>query len=243
MPVEAISCGRHPFFANHDLSKEMRIRILALLVAALPTFVSLSAAAQEFSGNVVTTNPDKDAAVAPGRVLVADGKVRLELPDFPGGYFLVDPSADIVYLVKPTRRVFMEARQSSRLAPILVPLDPDAPCEQWQAVARITGLGNPNRAWQCTRLGTELIDGRETIRYQAVAPDASSYDVWIDPKIRFPIRVRVGVGVLTDIKNIEEKPQPGDAFELPAEYSKFDPQGLIDRIKQSDVWVEQPQSQ
>jgi len=220
----------------------MRIRILALLSAALSALASVTAVAQEFSGNVVTTNPDKDTVVAPGRVLVADGKVRLELPDFPGGYFLVDPSVDIAYFVKPTRRVFMEARQSSRLAPILVALDPDAPCEQWQAVGRITGLGDPNRAWQCTRLGTELIDGRETIRYQAVAPDASSYDVWIDPKIRFPIRVRVEVGVVTDIKDIEEKPQPSEAFELPSGYSKFDPQGLIDRIKQSDVWVEQPQS-
>jgi hypothetical protein len=220
----------------------MRIRILALLNAAFSALASVAAVAQEFSGNVVTTNPDKDTVVAPGRVLVADGKVRLELPDFPGGYFLVDPSADIAYFVKPTRRVFMEARQSSRLAPILVALDPDAPCEQWQAVGRITGLGDPNRAWQCTRLGTELIDGRETIRYQAVAPDASSYDVWIDPKIRFPVRVRVEVGVVTDIKDIEEKPQPSEAFELPSGYGKFDPQGLIDRIKQSDVWVEQPQS-
>jgi hypothetical protein len=221
----------------------MRIYILALLSAALLTVVSTSAVAQEFSGKVVTTNPDKDTVVAPGRVLVRDGKVRLEPADFPGGFFLVDPSADIAYFVKPTRRVFMEARQSSRLVPILIALDPDAPCEQWQAIGRITGLGNPNRAWQCTRLGAELIDGRETIRYQAVAPDASSYDVWIDPRIRFPVRVRVEVGVVTDIKDIEEKPQPSDAFELPAGYSKFDPQGLIDRIKQSDVWVEQPQSQ
>jgi len=221
----------------------MRILILTLLGAALPALVSVSAIAQEFSASVVTTSPNSEASIAPGRVLVAEGKVRLELPDFLGGYFLVDPSADIAYFVKPARRVFMEARQSSRLAPILVALDPDAPCEQWQAVAWITGLGNPNQTWQCTRLGTEVVDTRETIRYRAVAPDANSYDVWIDPKLRFPIQVRVEVGVVTEIKDIEEKPQPKALFELPAGYSKFDPQGLIDRIKQSDVWVEQPEAQ
>jgi hypothetical protein len=220
----------------------MRIRILALLSAVLSAVVSISAAAQEFSAGVVTTKPNSEGAVAAGRVLVADGKVRLELPEFPGGFFLIDPPADIAYFVNPIRRVFMEARQSSRLASVLVALDPDAPCEQWQAIARITGLGNPNHPWRCARLGTELVDTRETIRYQAVAPDASSYDVWIDPKMRFPVRVRVEVGVVTDIKDIDEKPQPKEAFEIPAGYSKFDPQGLIDRIKQSDVWVEQPEA-
>jgi hypothetical protein len=220
----------------------MSIRIPALFCAAFLTFTLSSAAAQEFSANVVTTNAEGDTTTAPGRVLVADGKVHLELPDFPDGHFFIDPAANAAYFVRPARRVFMEARQSSRLAQILVVVDPDTPCQQWEAVALITRLASPEHSWQCTRLGTELIDARDTVHYQAIAPDAHSYDIWVDPKIRFPVRFRAEVDAVVNITNIAENPQPRAAFEIPAGFSKFDPQGLIDRIKQSDVWVEQPRT-
>ena len=41
-------------------------------------------------------------------------------------------------------------------------------------------------------------------------------------------------------KNIVEGPQSASLFEIPAGYRKFDPQALIEIIKQSDVWVDEP---
>jgi hypothetical protein len=41
-----------------------------------------------------------------------------------------------------------------------------------------------------------------------------------------------------EIMNVEIAPQPASLFEVPADYMKFDPLRLIDRLKQSDVWVE-----
>jgi hypothetical protein len=219
----------------------MTFRVPALFCACL-VFAAGAAAAQEFSATVATTSETGEAAATPGRVLVTDGKVHLELPDFPDGHFLFDPSAHIAYFVRPARRVFMEARQSSPLAPILVVVDPDNPCPRWQTVALITGLGGEAQFWQCRRLEAARIGAHDTVRYQAIAPDARSYDVWIDQTLHFPIRVRATVGAVVDITDIVEAPQPPSAFEIPAGFTKFDPQGLIDRIKQSDVWVEQPQS-
>jgi hypothetical protein len=46
---------------------------------------------------------------------------------------------------------------------------------------------------------------------------------------------------IIDLTNISEVPQPEGLFEVPAGYQKFDPQQLIERIKQSDVWVEPTQ--
>jgi hypothetical protein len=220
----------------------MNFCVRALFCAAFLAFAFGAALAQDFSAIVTTTNDKGEAAATPGRVLVAGGRVRLELPDFRDGYFLVDPAAGIAYFVRPKRRVFMEARQSSPLAQILLVVDPDNPCEQWQVVALITGLGDGSHSWQCQRREAARIGARDTVPYQAIAPDDRSYDVWIDRALRFPFRIHAAVGAVVDIADIVEAQQPPDAFEIPAGFSKFDPQELIDRIKQSDVWVEQPQS-
>jgi hypothetical protein len=219
----------------------MNTRGPAFFCAAFLAFTLDTATAQEFSATVATTNDGGEAAATPGHVLVAGDKVRLELPGFPDAYFLIDPSASVAYLVKPKRRVFMEARQSSPLAQVLITVDPDAPCQQWQAVALITGVRSETHSWQCQRMETAQIGTRDTVRYQAMAPDARSYDVWIDRRLRFPIRVQAAVGAVVDITDIVDAPLPPAAFDIPAGLTKFDPQGLIDRIKQSDVWVEQRQ--
>lgn len=221
----------------------MNFRISLLFCAAILTFAFDAMAGQHFSATVATANEKGEPAATPGRVLVADHRVHLELPDFPNAYFLIDPPSGIAYFVKPTRRVFMDARQSSALAPILIVVDPDNPCEQWQAVALITGFGSEAHSWQCRRPEVARLGARDTVRCQAISPDSRSYDVWIDRTLRFPVRVRAAVGVTVDITDIVEAPQPETAFEIPVGFSKFDPQGLIDRIKKSDVWVEQPQSQ
>jgi hypothetical protein len=51
---------------------------------------------------------------------------------------------------------------------------------------------------------------------------------------RTGINEAVGVGI------VQERPQPTALFEMPANFRKFDPHWLIERIKQSDVWVEPP---
>jgi hypothetical protein len=52
------------------------------------------------------------------------------------------------------------------------------------------------------------------------------------------VRFQVEDGTTISLTNIQEAPQPESLFEIPAAFRKFDPQQLIDRIKQSDVWVE-----
>src|SRR5262249_10534590 len=76
---------------------------------------------------------------APGRIHVAGDKVRLETPEVPFGFFVTDLAADTAFFVRPPLRTFMDAKQSSVLAQIFVPLDPDDPCARWQAMARLSG--------------------------------------------------------------------------------------------------------
>ena len=155
--------------------------------------------------------------------------------------FAVRSDAAAAYFVRPAQRVFMDAKQSSELTQLLVPVDPDDPCRQWQAMAQIAGVTDQGAAWRCERIGDEAIAGRRTIKYRGISPREDRYLIWIDPRIDFVVRLEADDGSTVEVADIQEGPQPAQLFEMPAGYVKFDPQKLIDRIKQSDVWVEPPQ--
>jgi len=218
---------------------KMPIGLLVALVTALNLSSFAGAAdAQSFSAEIVSTDAGGLPAGARGRLNVANGMVRIETPEVGAGFFIVSGDASTAYFVRPAQRVFMEARQSSRLTQIFVPLDPDNPCPQWQATARLAGTIENGAEWHCERIGADVVDERDAIVYRAASPRQKSYRAWIDRKLRFPTRIRSEDGATVEIKNIEITPQPANLFEIPADYRKFDPQQLIDRIKQSDVWVE-----
>ena len=127
-------------------------------VAALGVLAGSAAApAQQFSADIVV---QRGAATTPaGRLRVLDGKVRIETPEFADGFFLVDTAKPSAYFVRPASRIYMDARQSSQFTQLLVPLDPDQPCRQWQAMAHLAGLAEQGD-WRCERTGEEEIDGR-----------------------------------------------------------------------------------
>lgn len=210
--------------------------LLALILLAGSALAGAPAAAPQFSAELVTAG----SSGAAGKLYVADGKVRLETPDFPDGFFLVDVNAGSAYLIRPAQRVFMEARQSTPLIRILVPLDPDDPCGQWQAMAASVGAAVAGEHWRCDRLGAETVDGRETVKYRALASDRPEHDAWVSPRLRFAVRLDTAHGDAVELRNIAEGPQPPDLFAMPPGLRKFDPQRLIDRIRQSDVWVDPP---
>lgn len=209
--------------------------LLALGILGAVAIVGGSAQAQQFSADLKTTS-----GAAPGRLYVADGKVRIETPAFPGGFFLLDGAAKSAWFVRSAQRVFMEARQSTPLTRLLVPLDPDDPCLAWQAMAERAGAAAPGERWRCDRLGGETVDGRAVVKYRVLSPRQNRQDAWIAPLLRFPVRLEAENGAIVRLENIEEGPQPPDLFAIPAGYRKFDPQTLIDRIKRSDVWAEPP---
>ena len=80
--------------------------------------------------------------------------------------------------------------------------------------------------------------GRRTVKYRGISPREDRYLIRIDPGIDFVVKLEAVDGSTVEVVNIQEEPQPAQLFEIPAGYLKFDPQKLIDRIKQSDVWVE-----
>jgi len=207
---------------------------VATLTALLATGGAVSA--QQFSAEL--SRRDADGRITEGRLSVAGDKVRIEAPDLPTGFFIVRGDAKAAYFVQPDRRVFMDALQSNVLTEILVPVDPDAPCRQWQAMADISKSAGDGAAWRCDRIGAETRDSRATVRYSMTSPRGRHYSGWIDSRLRFVVRIEADDGSTTELVDVREAPQPDSAFEIPAGLHKFEPQQFIKLMKHSDVWVD-----
>jgi hypothetical protein len=210
----------------------MKRLLIALLLLAVPVG---PAAAAQFSADIV------DGAGRPvGRVFVADERARIESRDFPDGFFLVDGAAHAAWFVRPAQRLFMAARQSSRLTRLFVPLDAADPCARWQAMAATAGVTGAHGAWRCETLGGEPIDGVDTEKVRATPPGQAAFSAWIAPGLRLALRLETADGGVLALAHLVRAPQPAALFAIPSDCRYFDPARLIERLKQSDVWVEPP---
>jgi hypothetical protein len=201
--------------------------IITLAVTLLAGAVVV-AHAQQFSADIVRTDPQSAAVAKAGTIRVADGKVRIETPDLPDGFFLINTERDTTVFVRPSARQYMEARQSSRLPQLFVPVDPNEPCDAWRkAVTRAGDVAD----WHCAALADA---------FAVSAPAHGAEKRWIDPTLRFPVKAEQADGSVLELQHVTRAAQPEGLFEIPAGYRRFDPEALIGRIKQSDVWVEPP---
>jgi len=217
-------------------------RLTWLILLGLAGFLAgggcAPAHAQQFSANLVTTHIDGTAVASHLRVF--NDKVRIETPEFPDGFFLVDGWSHAAYFARPSEGVFMDARQSNRLTRLFVPVNLGDPCLQWQEMAMLAGAANPSDPWRCERVGEELLDGRGVVVYRAISSPGREIVGWIDLGLKFPLRIRMQDGTTITAEDIHEEPQPAHLFAIPSGLRKFDPETLIKRIKQSDVWVDAP---
>jgi hypothetical protein len=226
----------------------MRQRMTAALVTIASVCGLASAGynvaqARQFSAelvtNIVTNIVAGKAAGTPGKIYVDELKVRIETPDFPDSFLFIDGSVPAAYLVRPQSHVFMDAKQSSRLTQLFVAVAADNPCLQWQAMAEVAGIPDQSGRWRCEAVDHETIAGRTTVKFEATSPRGRSAG-WIDPELKFPLKIETEDGAVFALRNIQEGPQPEDLFVIPASYKKFDPRLLLEWLRHSDVLVEPP---
>ncbi|WP_213773691.1 hypothetical protein [Bradyrhizobium sp. dw_78] len=211
--------------------------VLSLLaLASILFFNGALARAQQFSADLVAVKGD-GAAEPAGQLRVAGDHVRIETPELTDGFFVIDGAKPVAVFVRPAARLFMDARQSSRLTRIFVPVDPDNPCGQWEAMSKLAGIADQGD-WRCERVGAETIDGNSVVAYRAIPAPGREFFGWIDPARKFPLQIKTEDGIIITARNVRDEPQPAQLFEIPPGSRKFDPAALIQRIKQSDVWVD-----
>jgi hypothetical protein len=103
-------------------------------------------------------------------------------------------------------------------------------------MAKLAGITEQGD-WHCEPTGEEMIGAQNTIRYRVITASGGELLGWIDMTRKFPLRIKTEDGAVIAAENIRDEPQPVQLFEIPPGLRKFDPQVLIQQIKQSDVWV------
>jgi hypothetical protein len=218
--------------------------VLALASAAASVRAQESPAAspaREFTADIVSRD-GHGAATAVARLYAARGKVRIDPAQPPGDFFLSDREANSTLLVRPARRIYTNARQSTPLTQIFVPVDSTDACRQWRR-ALDDAAGKPvSDQWRCDALQTATVDGRKVWEFSTVAADASADRRLVDQQLQFPVKVSAADGSSLTLEHIRLAAQPDELFTVPHDYRWFDPRAVVERIKHSDVWVEPPAS-
>jgi outer membrane lipoprotein-sorting protein len=92
--------------------------------------------------------------------------------------------------------------------------DVESACSDWLAQSW-------NKGGTCHKVGSDTVNGRSTVKYEGTNSRGEAGTVWLDPKLRFPVKWE-GKNGGGELRNIQEGPQPASLFEIPSGYTKFD---------------------
>jgi hypothetical protein len=220
-----------------SLGKLAAHALFAFAVVGGVVLGGLPVQAQQFSAELIVSNAAGGTVGSPGKIFVADRKVRIEISDFPNSFLIVDSNVPAAYLVRQRLRVFMDAKQSSRLTRLFVSPGGLDPCSQWRMMAQVAGIVGDDGQWRCEAKETETLDGRASIKFRITSPSDRA-TAWIDGQLNFPVKFEIDDGAVLALRNIQEGPQPPEAFEVPGNFKKFDQQLFLERLKHTDIWVD-----
>jgi hypothetical protein len=206
------------------MNRGFRVRILGVGI-----FCCLSSAlfGQEFSADLISTRMQSNETSTPGKIYVGKDKIRLEPKEgggmaAMGGVMIVDLSTQTSVVLLPQRHVYIETmpgRISQRNFSFFRPADIEDACPDWQKLARKPG-------GSCHKVGHEMVNGRDAVKYEGTSAEGDTGDVWLDTKLRFIVQYK-DKNSSGELRNIQEGSQPGSLFEIPADYQKMDMGGMM----------------
>jgi len=193
--------------------------ILGLILA-----VSGVAVAQaDFSADIVNA---KAPSPFPTKIFATKGKLRFQQQDRngkPSSIMLVDLNALTSVVLIPQQHLYVTESKPQipgQGVAFFQPVDVADACLVWQKMAELKG--------KCRKVGSEAMNGRDTVKYENVAADNRVSYIWIDPKLHFPVQWEGPVGT-RELRNIQETPQAPELFETPTGYKKRNLGGYSDQ--------------
>ena len=188
-----------------------------LLCLALFSFLSTVLFAQEFSADFVDLQ--NRANPTPAKIYVGKDKMRFEGKERGGrsAAMIINLATQTTDILVPERQMYIESTQSmspQRSFSFFRPTDIENACGDWQKLARKPG-------GSCHKVGNEVVNGRNAVKYEGTSADGDTGYVWIDPKLKFAVKWQ-GKSGGGELRNIQEGPQPNSLFAIPAGYQKMD---------------------
>lgn len=176
-------------------------------------------AQQDFSAELVN-NSEKNASDLT-KIYASKDKMRIEGQGQNGhsGTLIINFAAQTTDILIPERKMYIESTSgqgpgSRRMFNFFRATDVENACDEWQKMATKPG-------GKCQKLGNEVVNGRSTVKYQGTTAEGDVSYVWIDPKLRFPVKWQ-GKNSGGELRNIQEGAQPASLFEIPSDYQKMD---------------------
>lgn len=199
---------------------------LGLMFAA-----SFVLAQTEFSGEIVDLQkPDKPTQA---KIYFAKDKIRIETQNAGpkgGGAVIMNFATQTSTVLMPQQHMYMEMpaqAQSQRMGYVNAFFragDVENACGDWQKIGR-------NQGSSCHKVGSESVNGRSTVKYEATNSGGEVSHFWLDPKLRFPVKWD-GKNTSGEMRNIQEGSQPASLFEIPAGFTKFEMPGGMGGMQQ-----------
>jgi hypothetical protein len=193
----------------------MKLNVTYLFIAFV-LIVPVVCPAQDFVADVVyvagksrtstqsAANPDH----SPSKIYVSSDKIRLENHGTADTILLVNEGEQTAFVMYPAKKEYEPL--VGRVSEYFRVKDAENACADWQGAAaeKIT----------CEKVGHEVVDGRQTVKYlNKTASDVSATAVWIDANLKFVIKWESpNIGV--ELHNIKEAQQTAELFSVPADY-------------------------
>jgi hypothetical protein len=171
----------------------------------------------QFSAVMVQTLPEQKTMTM--KIYVGDEVMRTETTqDDQTRINIVDHKNRVAWMLNPAKKEYVEMRgppptgkgERSRRP---LPDEADSPCQQ------------DREDFHCTKLGEATINGRRVQEWEFVTTQQGQTMrslVWIDPRLRTPVRQEFPGGYVSELRDIQEGPQPPGLFKVPDGYTKID---------------------
>ena len=201
----------------------MGLSVRTLVAILLLGLISMVAQAQQFSADVVYYDShslnasDHESAGTPrpsSKLYVSGGKIRLETNGVTGTILLVDRTEHTAVALQPRKKAYQPL--ASGPSEYFRVDNVDDACPNWQSVA--------DQRIVCEKVGPEVVNDRETVKYQNKgASESAPAVVWVDKALKFVIKWQAA-GTGADLRNIKEEQQAASLFAVPSDYKMASPQ-------------------
>jgi hypothetical protein len=193
------------------------IRAILILFFALGTTALF--AQEDFSADIVNTKDGGNQSHA--KIYVTKDKWRIEglQQGRMNGAVITNLSTRTSDILMPDRKMYMEFPQGQgpmgqQLWSMYHARDIDDACADWLKLSS-------NQGGTCQKVGSDTVNGRNTVKYIGTNAKGETGTMWLDKKISFPIKWEGQKGGSGELQNIKEGSQPSSLFEIPSDYQKF----------------------
>ncbi len=183
--------------------------------------------AQDFSADIVTLSAASNTFHT--RIFSTKDKLRFQGEDKSGrtnSIMIVNLTAWTSVVLIPQQKQYVESKQPQipgQGVTFFQAKDIEDACGEWQKMAQSEESEKPEKGekrqkGKCQKVGHETVNGRDTVKYEDTSSKESG-SIWIDAKLRFPVKWKNAVGA-GELRNIKEEVQPAELFQIPPGYTK-----------------------